>query len=958
MGKAYASDLTPITLQLKWKHQFQFAGYYAAKEKGFYSDAGFDVTLKEAAPGINPIEEVLNGNAQYGVANAELLLYRMTGRPVTALAVIFQHSPLVLLSLRETGITSPQDLVGKKVMFPEGHYGANTLGMLLKEGVDESKVNQIPLSFNIDDLITKKVDAMVGYITDKPFILEQQNIAHNVLEPRVYGVDFYGDTLFTSQRRAENSFDEVTRFREATLRGWLYAMGHPNEMIDIILNRYQSQRTRAELKYEAEVSRKLIMPKLVEMGHMNPGRWEHIAETFRSLHLVSGGFDSDQFIFDPEKRLMEGNFEAAWKTFSFILLGGFVFVLVLVFFNNRLQKRVKEQTCHLEEANQFLVKQTDELIAAETKLTELNKHLEERVAKRTEDLEVLNKDLKQEIEIRHQRELSLLLMSHALENSKSLVTIVDRTGKIVYVNNSMQDFTGSLGSALIGRPLSDLEQNLPFPTVDEEKFLTFAKGQKMMELCGFDAGRATHWFQATISPIFSSGKLPDHYVIICEDVTSLKQRQDEMERLAFYDALTGLENRVLFKHNLTRMLEQAKRGATKSALLFLDLDHFKEVNDTYGHDAGDFVLKTIATRIRNQVRETDSVARISGDEFGVLLIDIHSNDDAVRVASYMLDEAIRPIEYEGNEHFVSVSIGISITPDDGVVPEALIRNADLAMYKAKRQGRNNYHFYSASMHDEAQRRISLENDLRDSIKQNQFVLEYQTQVCLANDQVTGVEALLRWKHPETDVRFPEDFLEVAENSGLVVPLGEWVLEEVERTRQALVREGLEHLKISINVSAKQFDDERFMTMLEKVAERQGGGVVDYQIELKEKVVFKDVNKSLNKLQKLKGLGYSILIDDFGTGFSSLGYLRQLPIDAIKIDKSFINRVPSDREAIEITLASIAMAHKFNIKVIAEGVENEQQLRFLKTHGCDMAQGYYFSKAVPLNDLIAPSSNIH
>lgn len=380
---AHADPLKPITVQLKWKHQFQFAGYYAAKEKGFYSAAGFDVTLKEAGPSVNPIDEVLEGKAQYGVANAELLLYRMEGKPVTALAVIFQHSPLVLISLRETGILSPQDLIGKKVMFPSGHYGANTLGILLREGIDRSQIHQVPLSFNIEDLISKKVDAMVGYITDKPYILEKRGIPYHIMEPRVYGIDFYGDTLFTTEERAEEQFDEVRRFREATLKGWRYAMNNQQEIVDLILNEYDSERTREELLYEAKASAKLIMPSLVDLGHMNPGRWQHIAETFRSLNMATGGFDEDAFIFNASERALVDDFEAVWKTFFFVLLAAFAFILGLLAFNNRLQKRVAEQTAHLEEANQFLVNQTNELIAAESKLSELNLELEKRVAERT-----------------------------------------------------------------------------------------------------------------------------------------------------------------------------------------------------------------------------------------------------------------------------------------------------------------------------------------------------------------------------------------------------------------------------------------------------------------------------------------------------------------------------------------------------------------------------------------------
>lgn len=354
-----APNLTPVTVQLKWKHQFQFAGYYAAAAKGFYQQAGFNVTLKEWAPQIDPIEEVMSGRADYGVANSELMLYRLNGVPVTALAAFIQHSPVVLMSLQSSDIFSPQDLIGKKVMYPKGPYGANTRGILLKEGIELSQFESVPLSFNINDLIDKKVDAMVGYVTDQPYLLNKLGVAYNLIDPRNYGIDFYGDTLFTQERRVDKKPEEVAKFRAATIAGWRYAIQNPVEVIDIILDQYQSEKNKDELLYEANATINLIVPKLVDLGHMNPGRWEHIANVFIELNMTEGIFQDTGFIYIPEK-------EKAAQTLRLFFRFAFIFsiiailsIVILFYFNKKLKNAVSEKTLTLKRSN----KVKDEFLA-------------------------------------------------------------------------------------------------------------------------------------------------------------------------------------------------------------------------------------------------------------------------------------------------------------------------------------------------------------------------------------------------------------------------------------------------------------------------------------------------------------------------------------------------------------------------------------------------------------------
>ncbi len=354
-----APNLTPITVQLKWKHQFQFAGYYAAVAKGFYQQAGFNVTLKEANPKIDPVEEVMSGRADYGVANSELMLYRLNGVPVTALAAFIQHSPVVLMSLKDSNIYSPQDLIGKKVMYPPGPYGANTRGILLREGIELSQIESVPLSFNINDLINHDVDVMVGYVTDQPYLLQQRDIAYNLIDPRNYGIDFYGDTLFTQERRVDQEAEEVAQFRAATIAGWRYAIQHPDEVIDILLNQYHSEKNKDELQYEANATIKLIVPKLVDVGHMNPGRWEHIAEVFIGMAMTDGVFQNDGFIYTPEKEKAAQTLRLFFRVAFVISVIVVLFVAILFYFNKKLKDVVSEKTLTLKRSN----KVKDEFLA-------------------------------------------------------------------------------------------------------------------------------------------------------------------------------------------------------------------------------------------------------------------------------------------------------------------------------------------------------------------------------------------------------------------------------------------------------------------------------------------------------------------------------------------------------------------------------------------------------------------
>jgi len=954
--RAGSGALTPITVQLKWKHQFQFAGFYAAVEKGFYEEAGFDVTLKEAGPTINPIEEVLSGRADYGIANSELMLYRMNGEPVTVLAALIQHSPIVLMSLKSSNILSPQDLIGKKLMYPEGHYGANTLGILFKEGIEGDQVESVPLSYNINDLIDGKVDAMVGYVTDQPYILEQRNIEYNLIYPRSYGIDFYGDTLFTRESLVDSDPEVVARFRAATLEGWAYSIDHPRETIDIIINKYDSQKNRGELQYEASETIKLMVPKLVELGHMNPGRWQHIAETFTELGMAQGRFLNDGFMFAPEKQQADYALRIFFKVGLALFIVGGVFIALLAYFNKKLKSAVIEKTYHLTEVNDQLVTSAKQLTEKEVALSTLNRDLEERITARTESLNKVNVELFQEIEHRKEREISLQLLSKAIENSSSAVLIADNHQIISYASSAFLRLMGLLERDLAEQPIGILEGKLSLPALSYTHFTAGTQGVVQHELeCMGQEGRA-HWLQTTISPLWTEEEKISHFVMVFEDVTDLKKRKDEMEKIALYDPLTGLESRVLFRIRLDKAIKRAKRDNVKTALLFVDVDNFKEVNDTSGHDAGDIVLKTISERLKTHVRKNDTIARISGDEFTVLLSDVNSYDDASKIASSIVESFQSPVHLENTETFVTVSIGISITPGDSVNMDELIKNADLAMYKAKQEGRNNFQFFCQDMNVEVSRKATVARELRGALENKKFFLLYQPKFVFDDGGIVGAEALIRWQCGDGEVKDPDEFIPVSEDTGLIIPIGRWVIQQAVDDVKLLMASCAERIKISVNISPRQIKDSGFVADVRKIFDGIPELIQYFEFEITENAFIDNQVGNISRLNELRDTGFSISIDDFGTGYSSLSYLKRLPIDTIKIDRAFVQDLPGDKDSAEITSAVVAMSHKLNLSVVAEGVETLDQAEFLKAISCDVAQGFYYGKPMTLDSLFLTNTN--
>jgi diguanylate cyclase (GGDEF)-like protein len=426
--------------------------------------------------------------------------------------------------------------------------------------------------------------------------------------------------------------------------------------------------------------------------------------------------------------------------------------------------------------------------------------------------------------------------------------------------------------------------------------------------------------------------------------------------MAHHDALTGLPNRVLLYDRMDQLVHRALRGIGRFSLLFIDLDRFKNVNDTLGHKVGDRLLRVVAQRISGCVREGDTVARIGGDEFVVLLTDSDSPRTVAHVAQKVLDSLARPFDLDGYELYITPSIGICVYPDDGEDAQTLMSNADAAMYHAKDTGRNNFQFFTRQMSIAAHHRLALENELRHAVDRNELVLYYQPQIDLRTGEIVGFEALLRWNHPERGMVLPSVFIPIAEETGLINRIGEWVMSRACEQAHAWQETGHPGLQVSVNCSAQQFRRDEYVGTIEATMHANDLPASCLELEITESVIMQHTEQVLVRLKRLHDMGVQLSLDDFGTGYSSLSYLKRFPIQKLKIDQTFVRDITTDPDDAAIVTAIVAMAHSLGLVVMAEGVETRQQLAFLKALKCDQAQGYYFSPPVPAAEFEALLGN--
>jgi diguanylate cyclase (GGDEF)-like protein/PAS domain S-box-containing protein len=439
----------------------------------------------------------------------------------------------------------------------------------------------------------------------------------------------------------------------------------------------------------------------------------------------------------------------------------------------------------------------------------------------------------------------------------------------------------------------------------------------------------------------------DHFVTVIQDITERRQAAEHIEHLAYYDALTGLPNRSLLNDRLQQALLRAGREHNLAGMLLVDLDRFKLINDALGHKTGDLLLSEVAIRLQQCLGQCDTISRQGGDEFAILLPDLTSSDDATRVAQRMLDAMMQPFRLDGRELNITCSIGISLYPRDGRTIDSLTKNADTALYRAKDMGRNNYQFYLSGGTMLSRERLNLETDLRHAMNRRQLELYYQPKWDFCTDAITGAEALIRWNHPELGLVSPARFIPIAEESGLVLPMGEWILRAAVNEIGQLHREGFTGLRVAVNLSALQFRQPNLKDRVQEVLATSDFDPSCLELELTEGILMHNNEENMTALRAFKAMGVRIAIDDFGTGYSSLSYLQRFPVNVLKIDRAFVMDLPGNTSSAAIVDAIVTLAHGLDLEVVAEGVETPEQKAFLQTRGCDEGQGYYFGRPMPL-----------
>jgi len=576
-----------------------------------------------------------------------------------------------------------------------------------------------------------------------------------------------------------------------------------------------------------------------------------------------------------------------------------------------------------------------------------NLHL---VGQRTAELKQSNDLRIEDSAARERTEQALRLRERAIDASANAIIILNATPPdylIEYVNPAFERITGYSLNEVVGQCFRFLQSDdYDQPSIDEIRASLREKREGHVTLRNQRKDGSSFWNDIYIAPVSDRSGDVSHFVVTQYDITSTKRYEAELEFQANRDVLTGLANRNLLRDRLRQAVAYAERYGHPVWVVFIDLDRFKFVNDTLGHRAGDLLLNKVAERLLGAVRLTDTVARLGGDEFAILLVE--RTDERLTVASVqrIMDALSAPLTVDGHEFFVTCSTGVATYPTDGHDADVLIKNAEIAMYRAKELGRNNFQFYTAAMNAEALERLRIEGNLRNAIEREEFVLHYQPQVDLHTGRIIGMEALIRWHHPELGMVPPARFIGLAEETGLIVPIGMWVTRTACKQNKAWQDAGFGELRIAVNLSARQFYQQDLVQSIADILKESGLAPQYLEFELTEGLVMTDVEKAIGILRDMNALGVQISIDDFGTGYSSLAYLKRFPIDILKIDQSFVRDITLDADDAAIVVSIISLAHNLRLQVIAEGVETQEQLTYLSRHGCDQIQGYFFSRPVP------------
>jgi diguanylate cyclase (GGDEF)-like protein/PAS domain S-box-containing protein len=594
----------------------------------------------------------------------------------------------------------------------------------------------------------------------------------------------------------------------------------------------------------------------------------------------------------------------------------------------------------------------------------IEKNLEARVIERTEELDLANRELQLEIDTRHSIEVNLKKTNKRyralIETAGIPVIVINENYLIEHWNGSAEATSGHRYESVLGRDFL----RLCIPSEEHEALIWRLKkasasntNQENVETSLLTSSGTELSMLWNINHI-SDEELEEHgqFLLIGQDISSIRKTQDQLHYLAHFDSLTGAANRRLFEDRCRQSIETAKRYDSCLALLSIDIDHFKKINDTLGHDGGDEFLMELVKRFQQSVRKEDTIARLGGDEFAILLPNVSGQEGAEVVARNILDSITKPVDIKGNELIITSSIGITLCPDDGSSYEQLLKNADMAMYRAKNCGRNNIQFYCEDMNKEMVHQIEVEKELRVALKENQFSLHYQPIIDTKSGEIIALEALTRWNHPEKGIIMPDEFINIADQTGLLQQIGEWSINQLCIEGRILTERHVQELPIAFNLTRRQYNHPSLLQMLSDACETHRFNPKKLILEISESTLIQAGDDTLKILRKLKSFGCLIAIDSFGTGSSSLNQLNTLPIDIIKIDRSLVTSCMANKQHQIIVETLLAIAKQLGIKTFASGVETPAQEAFLQKNKCHFVQGFLYSQALPMGPLIAFLTN--
>ncbi len=1233
-----------VSVQLQWFDQFQFAGYYTAKEKGFYKEAGLDVEIKKYKNGLDITKEVVSGKTTFGIGGTSLLMDASNKNDIILMSAVFQSSPLVLITKKSTNINIIEDFKNRKAMLSGTKSSAGIFAMLSSQGITRGDMKILKNKDKLQQLIDGKVDIISAYISNEAYTLKEKNIAINVFNPRDFGFDFYGDILFTSQKEYLENPQIVIDFNKASLKGWEYAFSHIGETVKLILKKYNSQnKTDAELFFEALKLKELAYRNTDKLGSIDSKKIRQIYDIYKIMGHIKKPLEIDKVILNPdETKLYLNNKERMWikkhpvikyseinwkpmsiirngkmkgifgdfldlvskktglkfryvpsdswddvikkfkehkidlipsnpqnlnlgpvtkvyKTYPMVIVTGdkykyvssledlngksiavpkfytsynylrkkysdiklittknipqaltlveegkadafvghiatsiynisalhltnlkiagttkfefkhsylvqkedtellsilnkaldsitaeekekiyskwsnsnkrevnyklivriliFVFIIFLfLLYRNRQLKKYNLKTNKLKERLElalmgnndgvwdknieanilYLSPRWKEIIGykdneiknepdtwrkrvhpddLERALKDIQNHLDGKtefyenihrlkhkdghwVWVHDRGKKILNKDGKvirmigTHTDITKEKEMQLKFkhQQQIIEQIHDCVILIDQDGYIVSWNRGAEVLLEYSRQEIAGRHISILYG-------DKNRYIisrfvkTLQKKEKLdIELELIKKSKKKIFTESSISLFRDENGKTIGIIGYIKDISRRKKAEIELkkqEKVLWYqanhDSLTKLPNRVLFGDRLERSIEKANRHNRRFALFFLDLDRFKQINDSLGHEVGDKVLKKISIIIKSLLREEDTLARLGGDEFIIITGCWIKSKHIKSLANKIIDALKEPVLVDDYKLYVSVSIGISLFPNDSKSAHNLLKFADSAMYKAKEEGRNNYQFYSQEMTELAFERVALETDLRFAIKNEEFTVFYQPQIDAIGEKIIGMEALVRWQNPTKGLISPAKFLPLAEETGMIMEIDQLVMKQAMKQVGEWRDRGLEPGVLALNLSMEHLNNQKFIKSTQDSMFLYNLDAKYLEFEVTEGKVMKKPEEMILKLKKLNDMGIKIAIDDFGTGYSSLSYLKKLPIDILKIDQSFVRHIPDSEDDSSIVKAIIALAKSLNLELIAEGVETAEQKDFLIANGCRNIQGYYYSK---------------